>query len=322
MKSRKRVIILNLIVLLALFISLMVISGLRTRNNVKTKNISLIVYGNDSNRWENLYQGAELALKDYDAEISFITMSAGGDADEQISLVEREIASGADGILLAACDKNAIGDYLDNNRDKLPIVLVENGVNSKKYIPLVSADDYEMGKSLGEELVHREKPITTVAIISENEELYGITDRQQGVLDAISDYVSKVLIWKRNANEGHLSTQLFLQRALVSEAVDCVVALDDSTADALIDALNNLNKTVKAYGISTSDKSVYSLDQGCMVALDYQTEFAIGYEGAICLMESEFENHKIKIEPIEHRVITKADMYDFDNQKLIFPFVK
>ena len=322
MKGRKRVIILSLCVVIALITALMIISGLRIRNKVSTKNISLIVYGNDPSRWENLYQGAVLALRDYDAEINLITMSANGDANEQISLIEREIASGTDGILLAPCNKYIIGEYLNNLKNNIPIVLVENGVKTKKNIPLIGADDYKMGKALGKMLVDREKNITKVAIIKENDDIDGISERQKGVEEAISDYVSKVVVWKRNSKEKYLSTQLFLQRELVSEAVDCVVALDNATADALIDALNNLNKTVKIYGISTSDKSVYSLDQGCMVALDYQTEFAIGYEGARYLMEKEFNHNNINIEPIEHRVITKADMYDIKNQKLIFPFVK
>lgn len=322
MKGGKRIVIIYISVLFILFVAIAVIGNSDGIKTGSTKNYSMIVYGNDSARWENLYQGARLALQNQNAEVSLITMSANGDATEQIALIEREVVSGVDGILLAACDENEIGEYLKSKSWDIPVVLLENGGLGIDDIPLVRADDYDLGKTLGDEIAKRERSITKVAIIKDNTNLSGEEERWNGVYDAIEPFVGKVVEWKRNENEGQLSSQLFLQRELVSEAVDVVVALDNETSDALIDALNNLNKQVKVYCISTSDKSVFHLDQNKIIALEYQTEFAIGYEGANMLANYSVWKPKRDFKRIDHRIITKENMYTVENQKLVFPFVK
>lgn len=288
----------------------------------ETRNVSLIVYGNDAKRWENLAQGAELAAGEESADVSIVTMTSEEDYAEQIAIIEREIESGADALMIAACDSERIGEYIDSVKIKIPVIFVETGIVSDKKQICIAADDYQMGYALGEEICKRENPIVKVAIVSGGIERDSIRERERGVRDAIGGYVNQVVTWERNQNEESLLPRVFLQRELVSEAVDVIVSFDNTMTNSLMDALDNLNKSSKVYSISTSDQSVYCLDQKRIKALTYQSEFGIGYIGAKYALNPQIAEKKYANEDILFRVIDKDEMYDYDNQTLLFPFVK
>ena len=55
----------------------------------KRRRVSLIVYGDDSERWENLRQGAALACDGQNADVALITMLSENDVSEQEEIIER-----------------------------------------------------------------------------------------------------------------------------------------------------------------------------------------------------------------------------------------
>lgn len=288
----------------------------------EAKRVSLIVYGSDARRWESLLQGAELAAGEDNADVSLITMNSESDYKEQIEKINREIENGADALMIAACNSEKIGEFIDGAKIKIPVVFVETGVVSKKDRICISASDYDMGYALGKVICEKENPIVKVAIVSDGTERDSISERERGVRDAITDYANAVVTWERNQNEEKLLPRVFLQRELVSEAVDVIVTLDNTMSDSMMDALNNLIKTSKVYSISTSDQSVYYLDQKMIKALTYQSEFGIGYIGAKYALDEKNARKKYSREDILFRVIDKDEMYEYDNQTLLFPFVK
>lgn len=284
--------------------------------------VSLIVYGNDASRWENLRQGAELAFEEEQVELTLVTMSAEGDANEQIALIEREISRGADALLIAPYDSQVIGAYIKNNKPSIPYVFVENSVSDETTGYSITADHYEMGKMLGRKILELENPIVKVAVISDGTRRESVKEREKGLREVVEPFANKVVTWERYENETDMLTRKFLQRAILEEAVDVVVALDNDIADALMDALDNLDKKTKVYAISTSDQSVYYLDQGKIKALEYSTEFAIGYIGAEYILNPSAAKKKYSMDDIKYIIVSKGDMYEAENQTLLFPFVQ
>jgi len=298
---------------------LIAVIALSEYNKRVVPGISLIVYGEDEARWENLKHGVELACEESGAEFTMVNMSSNGTASDQIELINREIDRGATGLLIAAVDSEQIGVYASELNISIPIVFVENGPQDYSKEACISADNYEMGRMLGEKIKEKENPIVKVAIISDNTQRASVQSRIQGVYDTLDGYVNQIVIWERLENENNLLTRKFLQRAILQEAVDVVVALDNETADNLMDALDNLNRKTKVYAISTSNKSVYYLDQMKIKALEYQDEFSIGYIGARKVLTKSKTND---LGDIEYRIVSKDNMYEKDNQTFLFPIVQ
>lgn len=284
--------------------------------------ISLIVYGNDSERWEKLRSGAEQAADQYSAEINLVTMPNETDINEQKKLLQREIDNGADALMIAVCDSKEMKAYIEELSGSIPILLVESGIGYTDDILCISADNYQMGRMLGEEIIGQELKEVKVAIICDYEQRDSVAERYQGVYDTLQGKVDDITIWNRKENEAGIKAMLFLQRKLTEEAVDVVVALDTASTEAIIDATENLGKDVNIYGVSNSDKTVYYLDNGALKALGYQNEFSIGYLGVQELQGITAYTHDAYSDMVEYRVITKSSLYETDNQKMLFPFVK
>ncbi len=284
--------------------------------------ISLIVYGNDSERWEKLRSGAEQAADLLSAEINLVTMSNETDAAEQEKLLQREIDNGADALMIAACDSESMRTYIEELSDSIPVLLVESGIGYTDDQLCISADNYEMGYRLGETIAKREMKEVKAAIICDHEQRDSVAERYQGVYDALLGQVDAITIWNRKDNEAGIRAMLFLQRELTEEAVDVVIALDTASTEAIIDATENLDKDVKIYGIGNSDKAVYYLDNETVEALGYQNEFSIGYLGVQELMGAATYTSEDYSRMVEYRVVTKKNLYEADNQKMLFPFVK
>lgn len=289
------------------------------------RQVSLIVYGSDASRWENLKQGAELAAQDLNAEVTLITMSSENDAKEQISLIRREIANGADALLIAACDSMMIGAFLEKYPVRVPYAFVETGTDRQEGASLYAADDTQMAESLLATIEANEKPWIKAAVIADHMERNSVKNRLETIKNSDIQYADEVVIWEKNAQEKDTRSQFFLQRKLTEEAVDVVIALDNSSMGELIDATVNLNKDIKIYGIADSAKSVYYLDSGLIRSLIFQDEFSAGYLALNDILE-EKEKHgkgkKKESESVRFERVNHNNLYDMEHQKLLFPHVR
>ncbi len=309
-------------ILLLLVFLVLILSQLEQKEPRKrpAKHVSFIVYGDDSERWENMRQGAYLVCEENNADLSLITMLSEDDANEQKEIIDREIEDGADVLIVAACNSKEIADYIKGKR--VPAIFVETV--DEEYLggkDVVSPDDYKMGYELGESIVKNESEITTVAIISEHTDRDSVTLREKGLRDAIEGKVGKIINWTRSEKQVNSNTRTFIQRAIVSEATDVIVTFDNSTTDALLDALTNLNKQSRVYSVSTSNKAVYSLYNGDVRSLEFSNEFSMGYIAAMYAVDRSDARKKYTDYAIDHRIVRKENIYDEDNQTLLFPFV-
>ena len=154
--------------------------------------ISVIVYGNNRDRWAFLREGLNQGASELPVELSFSAMAQEADPQEQIRVVNQEIRNGADGILLAACDSTALNQTVAEAAGQVPVLMLETDVeDNAKTLGCLAADDYEMGKALGE-FVKETYPGRTVSLIDEFTERSSVSRRQDGFLDAIGDSADAV----------------------------------------------------------------------------------------------------------------------------------
>ena len=286
----------------------------------KHSKVSMIVYGEDSERWENMRQGAALVCKEKNADLSMMTTLSENDPEEQIEIIEREIEDGADAMVIAACDSNRLKSYFDENHPRIPVVFVETLETGEGDFLSIAPDDYEMGKKIGEEIVGNESDIVTVAVISGNMEKDSVLLRRKGLLDTIDGKVGKIIDWNQGEKTSPV-TRTFIQKAIVSEATDVIVTFDNTITDSLLDALTNLNKHSKIYSVSTSNMAVYYLNNGEIKALGFPNEFSMGYLAAFYATDEAGAKKLYPDRKIDYKIIRKETMYDKDNQALLFPFV-
>lgn len=304
------------------FLSLFLIVFSQVYSEKQTKNskqISVILYGNNIDRWQSLKQGMEQAGKDYGGEVNYVLMSLEHDKEEQLSLIQREIDNHADAVIIAANDSSMDLSSIRLPSKKYPILCVESGVDNQD-IALVSADNYKMGESLAKEVIDHENEIAKIAIIMNHQQRDSVKARYEGFYNKIVEKFDNFTFWR--SEKGENRAIIFAQRELTQEAVDVVIALDNSSLEAVIDATLNLNKNVKIYGIANSDKAVYYLDNGKVKTLVYQDEFSIGYISVKSILDGTTYKKEKMSHYIKYHVVDDTTLYLPENQHVLFPFVK
>lgn len=291
----------------------------------KPTQYSVILYQNADNEWQALTEGIVQAEDDLHADVSYVYLSRDDTAQIQAEAVRKEIESGAAGLLIAAADSEAFKRELAAMSLSVPVIFVETGAGNS--YPVIRADDYAMGKALGEEIL-RDMPRNSgrnVVILTEYMERDSVRLRYEGLREVLENAEVPVVIQERARQEGDYNLKLFVETIIKSQET-CIAALDKYTTEQAASAwagqqTENKNKGSKSlvYGIGSTDKTVTELDNENIRALVYQNEFNIGYQGLNCLMENRKKDWIYKNIEIMFCTVTKDTLYEDENEWLLFP---
>lgn len=104
-------------------------------------------------------QNAELRMGAYLQENVELRFAAAYDSDErQIEQIDSLVASGVDLLIVAPNQVATISPAIDRAFDQgIPVIVFERKTNSQKFTAFISADNYEMGRIMGEYIVSRLK---------------------------------------------------------------------------------------------------------------------------------------------------------------------
>ena len=103
--------------------------------------------------WQNAEMKLEASFHE-DVQLSFTT--AHDDSRRQIQQIDSLVASGIDLLIVAPNQMQNISPAIDRAYDSgIPVIVFERKTDSRKYTAFVSADNYEMGRQMGEFIATR-----------------------------------------------------------------------------------------------------------------------------------------------------------------------
>ena len=139
--------------------------------------------------WRN-WQNAEMRMESnfHDGvELRFTT--AFDDSERQIQQIDSLVESGIQLLIVAPNQRSSVSSAIDRAYDKgIPVIVFERKTDSQKYTAFVSADNYEMGRLMGEYVVSR---LNGKGNVMEIEGLKGSSsaeDRHKGFHEALDHY--------------------------------------------------------------------------------------------------------------------------------------
>ena len=102
-------------------------------------------------------QNAELRMGTYFHDNVELKFAAAYDSDErQVEQIDSLVNNGIDLLIVAPNQVQTISPAIDRAYDKgIPVIVFERKTNSQKYTAFISADNYEMGRVMGEYIVSR-----------------------------------------------------------------------------------------------------------------------------------------------------------------------
>lgn len=283
---------------------------LREKNVDKSYQISVIVENADDTQWSAFKYGLKMAAEDKGAEMVMVSTGASLSQEEEKKLIEEEIKSGADGVIVQPVSGEDTQQMLKKVGNKAEIMLVDDILSGIEKFPVIQPDVYAIGKTLVEELLKDyggNLEGKTLGILNGKEGLKSSAEKEKGFIEALQGTGAEI-VWSDTQITENMPD------------VDFVIALDDNSLRAAgeMAAANNLHGAI-VYGIGNSTQSVYYLDMGIAECLVIPDTFNVGYQSLTELVNKlekafyEYENQEIS-----YTVMRKENMFSKENQEVIF----
>lgn len=283
---------------------------LREKNVDKSYQISVIVENADDTQWSAFKYGLKMAAEDKGAEMVMVSTGASLSQEEEKKLIEEEIKSGADGVIVQPVSGEDTQQMLKKVGNKAEIMLVDDILSGIEKFPVIQPDAYAIGKTLVEELLKDyggNLEGKTLGILNGKEGLKSSAEKEKRFIEALQGTGAEI-VWSDTQITENMPD------------VDFVIALDDNSLRAAgeMAAANNLHGAI-VYGIGNSTQSVYYLDMGIAECLVIPDTFNVGYQSLTELVNKlekafyEYENQEIP-----YTVMRKENMFSKENQEVIF----
>ena len=132
-------------------------------------------------------QNAELRMGAYFHDNVELKFAAAYDSDErQVQQIDSLVNDGIDLLIVAPNQVQTISPAIDRAYDKgIPVIVFERKTSSRKYTAFISADNYEMGRVMGDYIISRLHGQGTVLEIKGLEGSSPAIERHKGFMDAI-----------------------------------------------------------------------------------------------------------------------------------------
>lgn len=313
MKSRKIII---LIILLSL-------TGC---NKLERKiNISVILKSTTSQFFKSVSDGANSAAKEYNLTISCVGPNNEEDYESQNRMIENAINQNVDVIVLSAIDYSKTVEPVERAIDKgIKVVIIDSDVNSDKVTTRISTNNYEAGSMAGKEVLKMSNQTINVGIVNFNANTANGQERQAGFEDTILNDARVTGVNVINVSSNITETIAATKKLILEHPeINAIATFNEWTSLGVGNAIRELgyHEKIKVIAFDNNPVSVQMLETGEVDALIVQTPFAIGYLGVEQAYFIASGKNKIEKNIYTQTVaIDKDNLFDKENQKIVFPF--
>lgn len=324
--ARNKVYFSVLIFILLLVIGWTSYSMLNVSIREESYQVSVIVNNSSSDRWILLRQGLEQAAEDYNVDLNFVSTGHYGNVEEQIRMIGTEIENGAQGVIVQMVSSDGLSDRMEGVAANTVLMLLETDINPEDIYGYTGPDNLEIGRALARTI--KEEYGSTlqgkkIGILCGNQKQLAMRKRLQGLEEVLSEEAVQIS-WRVNSITETKEEEL--KHWGESNRADIIIALGNDETEELVDFIqseDNRDYNCSLYGVGCSEKTVYYLDKGIINSLVVPNEYSMGYRsleavaGQIRYHISETENNLI-----DYLVVNKQNLYEEENQKILFPIVQ
>ena len=275
--------------------------------------------------WQVLIDGVYEAAQEFNANVQVLGTKYEKDVDEQIELVDQVISERPDVIVLAANDYDRLVPIANKVKSSgIKLIIVDSGINSNAALSVVSTDNVSAGNKAGMAMLEQIGSSAKIAVMSYVKNAASAIDREKGVREVLSEY-SHIKLLDTYYVDGSERNAYLKAIELLQEHPDLfgIIGLNEPTTVGAGKAIKEMKKkgVVKLIGFDSSINEIKLLEEGIMKATVIQRPFQMGYLSIKTAVEAAEGKKVPQTIDTGSLIITKTNMYEEENQKLLFPFV-
>jgi ribose transport system substrate-binding protein len=286
--------------------------------------IAVIPKGTVHSFWQLVKAGAEAAGKEEGVTINFVGPDKETAYERQINILENQVTSGVNGVVLAATDANALVKPVQDAMAKgIPVVTIDSGLAQPISDCYIATDNVKGGELAAKKLAELVGDKGSVGQLRILQGTASSDQREQGFNAGMKEHpgvsIAETLQFDSDPGKANDRTMEILT------AHPDVVGIFAANEPGGVGAANALRQKklqgkVKLVAFDMSKEEIAALQDGTIQALIVQNPYKMGYDGVKTVLKA------IRKQPIENKtvdsgvtVVTKENFNTPEVQKLIHP---
>lgn len=288
----------------------------------RDSNVDLIVRYAPSGFWQQVHIGAKAAASPHGVQISY--MGPEMDSTEQIEILAQSIQREPDAMMLVAADYEIMAEPMERVIEAgIDVVLIDSVINSDKWVALVSSDNSGIGAELAFELTGLVDRPGSVGVISFIQDAFPFTEREESFLAALSGYGSLAVLDTVYCNRSvEVAEQLAEDMIMATPDLVAIAGLNGVCLIGAARAIEGMDREdIVLVGVDLGLEGVHFMEQGILDVAIVQNPYLMGYYAFQTVMRHLAGEQVDRYIYTETRVIHPGNLFDIENQQLIFPFL-
>lgn len=273
--------------------------------------------------WATVVAGAEVAARENNVDLEIFAPEDEIHIEQQNEFILAAVEKHPSVIVVSPSSQTENLEALKAVKEAgIPLVYIDSRTDEAIEDALVATDNVAAGAKMAEPMLSTLTKDSKIGIVSHVKNSSTAIEREKGFRQGLGEYESQiveVVYSQAMADVGYEVTKELLQRQPDITYLACLN--EDSTVGAGR-AVEELGLTGKIcmVGFDNAVETIQKLEAGVFNAIVVQRTFSMGYFGI------ENAARVVRGEMIEHTVdsgsvlITKDNMYEEENQELLFPF--
>ncbi|ONI43314.1 hypothetical protein AN641_01450 [Candidatus Epulonipiscioides gigas] len=250
-----------------------------------TINIALVTKMVDSPYWQTVKEAAiEKAQELGNVEITHLGPAIESDINAQVSIVETCIVDEYDGIILAACDKDALVIPVKKAVDTgIPVVMIDSGLSSPVYDAFLSTNNVQAGANCADLMAELIGESGKVGIINFTAGTSTAIERETGFVEQIEKNYPNIELVGIQYCDSDPTKAANQATDMISAEPDIkgIWGVNDQAAIGVANAVSTLGKIdeISVVGFDNSADIIAGLEVGTIKGTAVQMPTVMGAQG-------------------------------------------
>lgn len=273
--------------------------------------VSVVMRQTDNRLWAGLRMGMEQASSDLGAELRFLAPEADNDPAAQEALLRREAQRGTNAVVVLPADTARLYSRKKDLLGDTPLVVLESETDPE--VLAVSPDNACLGQALAQ-LALEDSAGRTVLLVNNCPSSDGAARRAEQARLVLQQAGVAVESWPSSRYSN-------LDELVVACDVEQIIAVEAASTLMLAEKYAEVPVHPRLYGVGTAAAITAALDSGTLSGVAAWSEYAAGYLVVEQAVSAARGKKQQDIEPLRFTVVREEEMYEPENQKLLFPLL-
>lgn len=316
----------NLIIFLTLLLFIIlwsVIGILNLQKNSEPYKVSVIVDNSYHDSWMVLQDGLEQAAADNNIVMKYVFTNRFISTKQQLEVVEREIANGADGVIVQLLTSDVDYEHLSEITQNKGIVLLASDIKTQGRMQVCGVDNKKYGIEAAGQVIEycAENGVKKIGLVMGNASLVSTSEQLNAIKSSLDEKNVSVEWTLYNTGE---SLEGQLEKAIYSKNVDVILtigSIETETCAVYLD--RNNRKDIALFGTGYSTENAYYLDKQLIKSMIIPDEFNIGYQAMEMIAEQlDIQYSDSEYRYVDFHTVRCDEIYEPDNERIVFPVVQ